>query len=68
MDRRAPPADADKDEAEHARDEEALPEPLDPEFVERIRESLADPRPNIPAAEVRAYLAALHEERLKRSA
>ena len=44
------------------------PEPLDPEFVERIRESLADPRPNIAAAEVRAELKALHEARLKRGA
>jgi hypothetical protein len=43
-------------------------EPLDPEFVERCRESLADPRPDIPGAEVRAYLKALHEERSKRGA
>ena len=43
-------------------------EPLDPAFVERCRESLADPRPDIPAAEVRAYLQALHEERSKRGA
>jgi hypothetical protein len=43
-------------------------EPLDPAFVERCRQSLADPRPDIPAAEVRAYLKALHEERLKRGA
>ena len=43
-------------------------EPLDPDFVARIRESLADPRPNIPAAEVRAHLKALHEARLKRGA
>jgi hypothetical protein len=41
-------------------------EPLDPEFVRMIQESLDDPRPDIPAAEVRAYLKALHEERLKR--
>jgi hypothetical protein len=46
----------------------AAAEPLDPDFVERIRESLADPRPNIPAAEVRAHLEALHEARLKRGA
>ena len=45
---------------------EAAAEPLDPEFVKRIRESLADPRPPIPASEVRASLQALHEERLKR--
>jgi hypothetical protein len=43
-------------------------EPLDPAFIERCRESLADPRPDIPAAEVRAHLKALHEERLKRGA
>ena len=54
----------------HEKDEDppAAAEPLDPEFVERCRESLADPRPDIPAAEVRAYLKALHEERLKRGA
>jgi phosphoglycolate phosphatase-like HAD superfamily hydrolase len=43
-------------------------EPLDPAFVERCRQSLADPRPDIPAAEVRAYLNGLHEARLKRGA
>ncbi len=42
--------------------------PLDPEFVERIKESLADPRPNIPAEEVFAELKARHEARLKRGA
>jgi hypothetical protein len=47
---------------------EAVAEPLDPAFVKRCRESLADPRPDIPAAEVRAYLKALHEERSKRGA
>ncbi len=47
---------------------EAAGEPLDPAFVERCRESLADPRPDIPAAEVRAYLKALHEERPTRGA
>jgi hypothetical protein len=47
---------------------EAAADPLDPAFVERCRESLADPRPDIPAAEVRAYLEVLHEERLKRGA
>jgi hypothetical protein len=53
----------------HRRDEDPpAAEPLDPAFVERCRESLADPRPDIPAVEVRAYLKALHEERLKRGA
>jgi hypothetical protein len=54
----------------HEKDEDppAAAEPLDPAFVQRCRESLADPRPDIPAAEVRAYLEALHEERLKRGA
>lgn len=54
----------------HEKDDrpEAAAEPLDPAFVERCRESLADPRPDIPAAEVRAYLKALHDERLKRGA
>jgi hypothetical protein len=47
---------------------EAAAEPLDPEFVARIRESLADPRPSIPAAQVRAEIKALHEARLKRGA
>jgi len=47
---------------------ETAAEPLDPAFVERCRDSLADPRPDIPAAEVRAYLKALHEERLKHGA
>lgn len=54
------------------KEDEAAPgaaaEPLDPEFAERIRESLADPWPNIPAAEVRAHLKARHEARLKRGA
>ena len=49
-------------------DVEAAAEPLDPQFVERCRESLADPRPDIPAAQVRAHLKALHEERSKRGA
>lgn len=49
----------------HEKDEEpeAAAELLDPEFVERCRDSLADPRPDIPAAEVRAHLRALHEGR-----
>lgn len=49
----------------HEKDEEshAPADPLDPGFVERCRESLADPRPDIPAAEVRAYLKALHDGR-----
>jgi antitoxin ParD1/3/4 len=41
---------------------------LDPEFVRMIRESLADPRPSIPAEEVFAELKARHEARLKRGA
>ena len=49
-------------------DDSPAVEPLDPEFVKRIRESLADPRPPIPASEVRASLRALHEARLKRGA
>jgi hypothetical protein len=49
-------------------DEPPVAEPLDPEFVRRIKESLADPRPPIPASEVRASLRALHEARLKRGA
>jgi hypothetical protein len=49
-------------------DPPAATEPLDPGFVERCRESLADPRPEVPAADVRAYLKVLHEERLKRGA
>lgn len=54
----------------HEKDEDppAAAEPLDQEFVERCRESLADPRPDIPAVEVRAYLKTLHKERLKRGA
>jgi hypothetical protein len=47
---------------------EAAAEPLDPAFVERCRESLADPRPDIPAAEVRAYLKGLREAPSKRGA
>jgi hypothetical protein len=53
-----------------AEDEAAPPDgtaaPLDPAFVARLKESLADPRPSIPAAQVRAHLKALHEARLKR--
>ena len=54
----------------HEKDEDPLAaaEPLDPAFVERCRECLADPRPDIPAAEVRAYLKSQHGERLKRPA
>ena len=53
----------------HEKDDDSPPvEPLDPEFVRRIRESLADPRPPIPASQVRASLRALHEARLKRGA
>jgi hypothetical protein len=52
----------------HKRDDElpAAAEPLDPEFVRMIQESLDDPRPDIPAEEVFAELRALHEARLKR--
>jgi hypothetical protein len=55
----------------HPKDDEApeaAVEPLDPAFVERCRDSLADPRPDIPAAEVRAYLKGLREAPLKRGA
>ena len=45
----------------HEKDEDPPADPLDPEFVDRCRESLADPRPDIPAAEVRAHLKALRE-------
>lgn len=52
----------------HQKDQEpqAAAEPLDPEFVRMIRESLDDPRPDLPAEEVFAELRALHEARLKR--
>jgi hypothetical protein len=52
----------------HEKDENppAAAEPLDPTFFARCRESLADPRPDIPAAEVRTHLLALHEARLTR--
>jgi len=52
----------------HEKDEDppAPAEPLDPEFVRMIQESLDDPRPDIPAEEVFAELRALHEARLKR--
>lgn len=51
----------------HEKDEEppAAAEPLDPEFVRMIQESLDDPRPSIPAEEVFAELRARHEARLK---
>lgn len=48
------------------KDEDPPATPLDPEFVRMIRESLDDPRPDIPAEEVFAELRALHEARLKR--
>ena len=41
-------------------------EPLDPAFVERCHESLADPRSVISASEVRAHLKALHIGRSER--
>ena len=47
-------------------DEPSTTEPLDPEFVRMIQESLDDPRPDIPAEQVFAELRALHEARLKR--
>lgn len=51
----------------HERDDEPpAAEPLDPEFVRMIQESLDDPRPDIPAEEVFAKLRVLHEARLKR--
>lgn len=52
----------------HEKDEDppAGAEPLDPEFVRMIEESLDDPRPSIPADEVFAELRALHDDRLKR--
>jgi hypothetical protein len=52
----------------HEKDDEPGPaaEPLDPEFVRMIRESLDDPRPDIPAEEVFAAMRARHEARLKR--
>jgi hypothetical protein len=43
-------------------------EPLDPEFVRMIQESLDDPRPSIPAEEVFAELRARHEARLRQEA
>jgi hypothetical protein len=43
----------------------AAAEPLDPEFVRMIQESLDDPRPSIPAEKVFAELRARHEARLK---
>jgi len=53
------------------KDEEAGPpgpeaEPLDSEFRRLIRESLDDPRPDVPAEKVFASLRARHEARLKR--
>jgi len=50
----------------HEKDEDPPADPLDPEFVRMIQESLDDPRPDIPAEEVFAELRALHEARLKR--
>lgn len=44
------------------------PAPLDPAFVERIKESLADPRPNLSGEAVRAHLKAVYEDSLKRDA
>jgi hypothetical protein len=52
----------------HEQDEDPPAEPLDPEFVRMIQESLDDPRPSIPADEVFAELNARHEVRLKHEA
>lgn len=54
----------------HEKNEEppAAAEPLDPEFVRMIHESLDDPRPSIPADKVFAELKARHEARLKQEA
>ena len=41
---------------------------LDPNFVARCKASLADPRPSLSAADVRAELRAHHEARRKRDA
>lgn len=53
MDRRSQPLPPEPDG-------EAMPdaaaEPLDPAFVARLKASLADPRPSIPAAQVFANL------------
>jgi hypothetical protein len=68
MDRRAPSLDPERDEDELDQEPAAAAEPLDPAFVERIKESLADPRPDIPAEEVFAELRARHEARVKRGA
>jgi hypothetical protein len=46
-------------------EESAAAEPLDPEFVRMIQESLDDPRPSIPADEVFAELRARHQARLR---
>jgi len=66
MDRRSPPLPPEPDDQAAA--PAAADEPLDPAFVARLKESLADPRPSIPAAQVRAHVKALHEARLKRGA
>jgi antitoxin ParD1/3/4 len=62
---------ADLSEAEWDR---ILP-PIDEEDPEwqayvrrKVRQSLDDPRPSVPAEEVRRYLRELHEARLKREA
>jgi hypothetical protein len=48
MDRRAPGLDPEQHEGELPQEPPAATEPLDPALAERIRESLADPRPDIP--------------------
>lgn len=49
-------------------DPQPAAEPLDPEFVRMIRESLDDPRPSISAEEVFAELRARHEARMRQEA
>lgn len=44
----------------------STPAPLAPEFVARCRDSLADPRPSIPADEVRAHFEARYAADVKR--
>jgi hypothetical protein len=75
-DNQAPPrdaADSPRDLTEAEWDEIFPPiDDDDPEWQpyarKKVRESLDDPRPSIPAEEVRRHLQELHEERLKREA
>ncbi|HEX8241040.1 MAG TPA: hypothetical protein VF574_15000 [Allosphingosinicella sp.] len=50
------------------KDEDPAAAAMDAEFVARCRESLDDPRPDIPAEEVFAELCALHEAQPSRDA